>query len=99
MDRVQGLEGLLESWTQLVEQSCLTREDSVTAARWSLDHAEKSVRGRIHFKGMICVIFSGEVTVSTDISPNRQISQFQATQRRYETYPSRPIIVTCLGSC
>jgi hypothetical protein len=50
MDRVQGLKGLLECWAELIEQCRLAGKNSITSTRWSLDHAEKGVRGRVQFK-------------------------------------------------
>lgn len=43
MNSMQSLKSLLERWAELVKYGCLASGDSITAAGWSFDHAEKRV--------------------------------------------------------
>jgi hypothetical protein len=98
MNTVQLFKHFLKSWGKLIEQCNLTRENGVAAEGWGFDHPEHGVGRRIDFVGVVCVVFSGEIGVGSDVATRCELGDGILGKDR-NTYLSRPMIVTWRGSC
>lgn len=95
---MQTFKSLLECWAEFIKQSSLAGKYCIATTRWCLNHSKKCVWRRVHFIWMISVVFLAKVSMSPNISSERCQSA-QILKRSRKSYPPRPIMVTCFGSC
>lgn len=65
---MEALDGLLESWAELIKEAGLAGEDGVSAAGRRLEQTKQGIRRRVHLVGVIAVPFSREVAMVSDIT-------------------------------
>jgi hypothetical protein len=65
---VKALDGLLESWAELIKQRGLAGEDGVSAAGGCLEQTKQGIRRWVHLVGVITVPFTRKVAMASDVS-------------------------------
>jgi len=89
VNSVEALEELLECRAQFVEQSSLTGEDGVAAVFGRLQHSEHRICWRVDLMRIIGVVFSTEISVSSNVTALVSLPCPYCHGQDALTYPAR----------